>query len=78
MHCKNQFQKHLILTLQTAMFRAVFEQVRARIKESVQHEKVSWMIHIQLLFGPISMFSDEMWRSLASNQQVWGSLTEQP
>ena len=78
MHCKNQFQKHSILSLQTAVVRALFERVRAGFKKSAWQEKGSWMNHMKLLFGPISMFSDEIWRSLASNQQVCCCLTEQP
>ena len=65
-------------SVQRAMVRALFEQVRARIKESAQHGKGRSMSQIQLLFCPVSMFSDEIWRSLASNQQIWGSLTGQP
>jgi hypothetical protein len=50
-------------SMQTAMFRALFEQDEARIKESVQCKTGIWMNSLQLVFWWISMFSSEMWRN---------------
>jgi len=48
-------------SVQTTMFKALFEQVRAGFRKSAQHEKVSGMKPLHLLFWNILMFSNETW-----------------
>ena len=55
---------------------ALFRQVISRIKESEQHEKGSRMNPLHLLSWRISMFSDEILRSLYSKMAVSSKYTE--